>query len=309
MAEGELPTVARRRVRIAIREAREAIPLTQAQVAEEMEWSLSKVIRIENGDVSLSINDLRGLMTLLGIRDKARVESLLADARIAKTRKRAAWWEDARFRGNTSDDFRKFLEYEAEATELRSFNVYYVHGPLQTPEYAAALTGPWVDDGTDDSDGVFSQEKIDALVEIRRQRRDAMLRRTDPLKYYFLADQSVFMRPIGGLHIFIPQLEQIVRLAEDGLFQMRMLPFDLAQTIANNGSFELLTVDPLHPDREVMYRENGVEDQIVEQPAEIRRHRKRFNQLWQAAADESDTIAFVRERIKVLGSTSPSPRS
>ncbi|MCO8273361.1 helix-turn-helix transcriptional regulator [Actinoplanes sp. TRM 88003] len=305
MADGDSPTIARRRVRIAIREAREAIPLTQAQVAEEMEWSLSKVIRIENGDVSLSINDLRGLLNLLGIRDKATVDSLLADARIARTRKRPAyaWWQEPRFRESTSDEFLKFLEYEAEATELRSFNVYYVHGPLQTPEYAAALTGAW-----QKNDG-FSEAKVNALVEIRSKRLEAMLQRSDPLKYYFLADQSVFMRPIGGVDIFIRQLQELVALADRGLFEMRMLPFDVPQTIANNGSFELLTVDPLHPDREVMYRENGMVDDTVENRAETGRHRKRFDQLWQAAIDESDTIAFVKKRIKDLGAISPGRRS
>jgi transcriptional regulator with XRE-family HTH domain len=296
MAEGDSPTIARRRVRIAIREAREAIPLTQAQVAEEMEWSLSKVIRIENGDVSISINDLRGVLNLLGIRDKKVIEPLLADARIARTRTKAtqAWWAEPRFRDNISDAFRKFLEYEAEATELRSFNVYYVHGPLQTPEYAAALTGAWIDDGE------FTQVQVDALVEIRKKRRDAMLRRSEALQYFVLADQSVFMRPIGSIDIFIPQLRQIIDLAERKLFQLRMLPFDLGMTIANNGSFELLTVDPSHPDREVMYRENGVADETVENLAETRRHRRRFDQLWQAASNESDTIAFVKKRLLEL---------
>jgi len=57
MAEGDSPTSARRRVRLAIREAREAAKLTQQQVAEEMEWSLSKVFRIESGEVTVSVND------------------------------------------------------------------------------------------------------------------------------------------------------------------------------------------------------------------------------------------------------------
>jgi transcriptional regulator with XRE-family HTH domain len=48
MAESVSPTVARRRVRLALRDAREKADLTQQQVAEEMEWSLSKVIRIES---------------------------------------------------------------------------------------------------------------------------------------------------------------------------------------------------------------------------------------------------------------------
>ncbi|SNY57323.1 helix-turn-helix domain-containing protein [Paractinoplanes atraurantiacus] len=58
MADGDSPTIARPRMRIALREAREAADVTQVQVADEMEWSLSKVIRIENGDVAISQNDL-----------------------------------------------------------------------------------------------------------------------------------------------------------------------------------------------------------------------------------------------------------
>ncbi len=305
MAEGDSPTIARRRVRIAVREAREAVPFTQAQVAEGMEWSLSKVIRIENGDVSISINDLRGLLNLLGVRDKALISSLLADARIARTRQRAgsAWWQEPRFRDNTSDDFRRYLEYEAEATELRSFNVYYVHGPLQTPEYASELTGTWVEEGE------FSQQKVDALVEIRRKRREAMLQRSDPLKYLVLADESVFRRAIGGREVFLHQLHQILDLVEIGLVRVRLLPFNLALTIANNGSFELLTIDSGRPDSAVMYRENGFLDETVENRGEIARHRKRFDQLWQAADSESDTIAFIKKRIEFLETNSPEGRS
>jgi transcriptional regulator with XRE-family HTH domain len=65
--DGDSPSAARRRVRIAIREAREAASLTQTQVAQAMEWSLSKVNRIESGDVSVSANDLRPLLGYLKI--------------------------------------------------------------------------------------------------------------------------------------------------------------------------------------------------------------------------------------------------
>ena len=62
MAEGDSPAIARRRVRLAIREAREAAALTQPQVAETMEWSTAKVIRIESGDVTISVGDLPQLL-------------------------------------------------------------------------------------------------------------------------------------------------------------------------------------------------------------------------------------------------------
>ena len=69
----ESPAVARRRLRLALRRAREEKGFTQHQVAEEMEWSISKVMRIESGEVTVSVNDTRSLLTYLGITDSDEV--------------------------------------------------------------------------------------------------------------------------------------------------------------------------------------------------------------------------------------------
>ncbi|MEV4345984.1 helix-turn-helix transcriptional regulator [Actinoplanes sp. NPDC049596] len=300
MAEGDSPTVARLRVRRALREARDGAELTQAQVAEELEWSLSKVIRIENGDVTISVGDLRNLLNLLGVRDKDRVNSLLADARLARARQRAAagWWQEGRFRELASDHLRKFVEYEAEASKIRSFNIFYVPGPLQTPDYGTALTGTWVEEVDD-----FTREKVRVLVDARRRRREGLMARGGSLEYLILVDQSVLLRTFGGAELFARQLRQIVELCSGSLFKLRMLPFDLGVAIANNGSFELATVGAGLSAHEVLYRENGVGDEIVETPAETKRHRIRFDQLWSVAATEGDTLAYVKQRINELEAT------
>jgi hypothetical protein len=54
MTEIASPAVARQRVRLALCEARGAANLTQQEVAKTMEWSLSKVVRIENGDEAVA---------------------------------------------------------------------------------------------------------------------------------------------------------------------------------------------------------------------------------------------------------------
>ncbi len=297
MAEGDSPTIARRRVRMAIREARESVGLTQMQVAEEMEWSASKVIRIENGDVTISVSDLRQLLGYLGVRDKARVTQLAAEARIARTRAKAqtVWWQEDRFRKYMSDDLRRYIEYETEASEIRSFSIYYLPGPLQTPAYAAALTGGWRDE-----DDEMPPAKITVLVEARQLRHAALLQRTGSVKVIVLMDQSVLMRAVGGEAIFSAQLRHLVELSERGLVEIRMIPFDIDVPIANNGSFDLMTVGADVADGEVMYRENGMVDEIIENRAETARHRKRFEQLWQAADDENDTIEFIKGRINDL---------
>ena len=62
MAKVQDPTVQRRRLRIELRKARDTAGLKQAEVARAMDWSPSKLIRIESGQVSISTNDLKALL-------------------------------------------------------------------------------------------------------------------------------------------------------------------------------------------------------------------------------------------------------
>jgi transcriptional regulator with XRE-family HTH domain len=299
MTEGDSPTVARRRVRFAIREARDAAGLTQNHVAEEMEWSLSKVIRIESGEVSISQNDLKPLLNFLGIKDKAVVAALVADARIARTRQRQAWYQKPEFRDHLSQQLLRLIEYEAEAAAIRNYSTHYIPGPIQTEEYAVALTG---------SHDELPREQIEAVVEARKLRRETVLGRLgSALKFYCLLDESVFMRPTGGTRIFAAQLREVHRLATADLINVRMLPFKLPYPIANNATFDLLSLSS-EPGSEVLYRENGVADELIEDTVVTGRHLERFNQLWQIADSETDTIAFIKGRIEYLDAQHPEAR-
>jgi transcriptional regulator with XRE-family HTH domain len=291
MTEGDTPTVARRRVRLAIREARERAGLTQNQVADEMEWSLSKVIRIESGEVSISQNDLKPLLSFVGIKDRSVVSSLLADARIARTRQRQEWYQTPEFRNHSSDSLRRLIEYEAEATQIRSYTVFYPLGPFQTPEYAAALTGAW--------DHEMPPENIRTIVEARRRRRRMMLDRLDSVAVFMVLDQSVLERQIGGPAVLAGQLRTLHDLASRGLIGLRMMPFEMYAPIANHGSFDLLTLGD-GPHNEILYRESGLLDELIEDADTTSRHRDRFEQLWQVAATEVDTIDFIKGRIEAL---------
>ena len=295
MAETVSPTVARRRVRLALREARERAELTQLQVAEEMEWSLSKVIRIEKGDVNISPNDLRPLLGYLGIKDRALVNSLLADARLARSRQHMNWWQESEFRDLT-DPMRQYIEYEAVAVAVRSFTIRYVPGPLQTPEYARALTGSFGDE--------FASAQIELVLEARQRRRQSILPRLGELKFYAVFDEAVFMRHIGGPEVFANQLRELHRLAVGGRIQLRMLPFSLIDPIANNASFDLLslTEGAEEASSEVLYRENGYIDELIEDSPSTARHLIRFNQLWRIATNETDTIDYIGRQIKALDS-------
>jgi hypothetical protein len=158
-----------------------------------------------------------------------------------------------------------------------------------------ALTGGWTEE-TDE----MPPDKVAVLVEARQRRHASLMSRIGSVQIMAVLDQSVLMRPIGGARVFVEQLRQLISLSEQGLVKLRMLPFEFHRPIANNGTFDLMTVGDNAADAEVLYRENGMADEMVENRAETARHRQRFDQLWHAADDESDTIEFIKGRIADL---------
>ncbi|MEV4637859.1 helix-turn-helix transcriptional regulator [Actinoplanes sp. NPDC049548] len=299
MAEGDSPTVARRRVRLVLREAREAAGYTQLDVAEQMEWSLSKVIRIENGDVTIAPNDLRPLLNFLNVKDRAQVADLLATAKIARTRQRQAWYQKPEFREHLTDGLRRLIEYEAEATSVHTYSVFHIPSLLQIPSYSSALIQMWRDEVT--------EEQRHYRLEARRIRREAMLSRIGPLRMTAVLDESVFLRAVGGPQIFADQLEEILRLEERQLVSIRMFPFTADTGLSYDAGFDILflgdedeeteTGDKVHA---VMYRETGTTDEVVEDKSLVTRHYARYRKLWEAATHEDETVDFVRKRVREL---------
>lgn len=289
MTEGDSPTIARRRVRLALREARERAGLTQSQVAEAMEWSHSKVIRIENGDVSISQNDLRQLLAFVGVTDQHAVAALVSDARIARTRQRQAWYQIQQFRENLTAPLRKLIEYEIEAIEIRAYSIYYIPGWLQTPDYAASLMERFNDELTD--------EQRRWRLQARVKRREALLSRGgSDLQIMLMLDESVLRRTIGGPLILADQLRFLKDQTTRGVIQLRMVPFLLDAPATNNASFDLLVLN----EGEILYRETDIGDEIIEDREIIDRHRARYEKVWEEAANEIDTVEFITKQIEAL---------
>jgi transcriptional regulator with XRE-family HTH domain len=293
VAEDISPTVARRHLRLALREAREAADLTQLDVAERMEWSLSKVIRIENGDVRISPNDLRPLLSLLNIRDRAIVAGLLDYAKVARARQRSVWYQQPEFREHMTPALTRLIEYEAEAEEIRYYQVFFLPGPLQTPAYARA------------SLAVHRDEDIPAMTrhyraEARQRRREAVLSRLGTLQIHALLDESVFLRPFGGPQVFAEQLRDLLDRAVADQIKVRMIPFSAYSVVTNNATFDLLTLRAGDPSSDVLYVESGLGDEIIEGGPSTRLHHERFEKVWRVAANEDDTIGFLRGRIKEI---------
>ena len=84
MAAGT-PGLCRRQVRDTVRAARQARGLTQQQAATALDWSLSKLARIETGRCGISVTDVQALLVLYQV-SQDQTGPVLEMARAARTR-------------------------------------------------------------------------------------------------------------------------------------------------------------------------------------------------------------------------------
>lgn len=281
VSERTQPLVQRRRVRNELRAARQAVALTQEQVAVAMDWSLSKVIRIENGSTGISTNDLKALLRLYEVTDAAEVSELVALARDARER---SWWRQ--YRDLVGPRFVQFIEYEASASAIRSFEPLLVPGLLQTPEYARNVISEFIDDPT--------PERVDALVHLRMKRQELLSRPDRPMLRQII-DESVVRRVVGNREVMQRQLRYLVELAARPNVTIEILPFSAGVHNGMTRPFVLLEF-PDASDSSVLYLENVDGELMVRDvPETIEQYEDAFEGLRKLTLGPSDSVKFLRE--------------
>jgi transcriptional regulator with XRE-family HTH domain len=283
MGTSDSPAVARYRVRIALRAAREARNLTQSQVASAMEWSLSKVMRIESGDVNVTPNDLRPLLDFLEVRDEDAVDRLIDSARLARQER---WTVDPMARRYYTPAMITFQQFEEAATSVRWYQNMFVPGPIQTEAYARALVAP--------SRYQPDAEIIDTRIRMRLKRAEEMLDRPDGPTYLILLDESTLLRPVGGPLVIEAQLQRIAAIMRAKRHHVRIVPLTNTDFFLY-GPFAMCDLGDFAD--ALVYVENGMTDQIIQSDDEIKQHRQVFEQMWDLSLDDRASLNRVEAAI------------
>lgn len=287
MTVGESPAVARHRLRLAVREAREAKGLTQREVSKALDWSLSKVNRIESGEVTLSRTDLLALLELFGVSDPDRIRELTDDARAARRR---GWWDQPKYREHLTPAMIQSLQFEAEASEIRSFQPTLIPGTLQTQEYASAVVEAW--------DVDLSPVARTTRAEVRHWRRHHVFSLPEPPEYLVVIDESALLREVGGPRVMSDQLYDLLGHIRARRVTVRVMPLSHVAGYAI-GLFTIYTAD----DEDVaLYRESYLADEIVHTSESIRRHRRIFEQIWSQAMDLEASTRLIEARAAAMRS-------
>jgi transcriptional regulator with XRE-family HTH domain len=276
MTEVQDPTVQRRRLRMELRRARDAAGLKQAAVARAMDWSPSKLVRIETGQVSVSTNDLKVLLDYYGVKDQLRINSLLD---LAKSTRGGSFYDQ--YTDVLKPGFKEYLAYEGSASVIRQYDPVLISGLLQTEEYGRVILEQVAE---------FGPEEVN-MAGAGRQHRPALHDRETPPDMIIVVDEAAIRRHVGCGHVMCHQLERLKEFAAEPHISLRVLPFSRGAHPGMAGNFILLEfADPNLDD--LLHLESIREITIRDYQELVAQYLDKFFRLEQLAlpSDESNAL-------------------
>lgn len=274
------PTARRRRLSIELKKLRGAHSLTCAQVGEALDWSGSKVNRMETGSGRVQPSDVDALCRFYNTSDELR-EFLKSLAREAKTR---GWWQ---IHGSGVPEwFSIYIGLEQDACSFRQYQCEVIPGLMQTPAYARELHT---------SGAHMSPEDMDRAIQVRLERQ-AMLTRPDAPEAWFVVNEATLRNVIGNRGLMREQLERVLASAELPSVTLQVLPFD-SGTYPATGSFTMLGFpDPEDPD--LVYRDGITDALYLEGEQHVREYTRAFDGLRAAALSPPRSTQLVKSVLK-----------
>ncbi|MFF4655080.1 helix-turn-helix domain-containing protein [Streptomyces sp. NPDC001381] len=274
------PTARRRRLSIELRRLREQSTLTCAQVGQALDWSGSKVNRMETGSGRVQPSDIDALCRFYGTDDELR-EFLKSLARQAKMR---GWWQV--HGSGVPEWFNIYIGLEQDASTFRQYQCELVPGLMQTHAYAAELhkTGAHM-----------SAEDIDKAVQVRMERQ-TVLNRPDAPEAWFIVNEGALRNVIGDHGLMREQIERILEASRLPTVTLQVLPFD-SGTYPATGSFTMLGF-PAPEDPDIVYRDGITDAVYLEGERHVREYARAFDGLRAAALSPQRSAQLIETVLK-----------
>jgi transcriptional regulator with XRE-family HTH domain len=273
------PTVQRLVLGSQLHRLRESRGISAEQAAEAIRGSHSKISRMEHGRVGFKDRDVNDLLTLYGVTDSEERAALLNLAREANT---PGWWHAY------SDVLPAWLEpyvgLEAAASVLRTYEVQFVPGLLQTEEYARALIR---------QGAAASEDEIERRAELRLSRQE-ILSGGNPPQVWAVVDEGALRRPVGGREVIRRQLEHLIAMTDHPAITIQILPFTAGSHSAMGGPFTILRF--AEPDlNDVVYIEQLTSALYLDKPSEVDSYLEVMEQLCLQAEPAGNTVKILNQ--------------
>lgn len=225
---GPSPTALRMQIGARLRRMREDKGIGRTEAGEAIRGSASKMSRLELGRHGFKVRDVLDLLDLYGVHDPDERESLLELVREAK---KPGWWHG--YGDLVPSWFEQYLGLEQSATTIRGYEVQYIPGLLQTPEYARAVIGLEYH--------AAAYEGLDRRLTLRMTRQAILHRPVAPVRLWAILDEAALRRPIGGPATMRAQIEHLITVSESmPNVKVQVLPFSAGGHVALGGPITIV---------------------------------------------------------------------
>jgi hypothetical protein len=247
--------------------------LSRDDVAGYLERTGSTVSKIETGKMTLPIAEVKGLLSFLGVSDEAEADHILAIAREARKRspQRVPEW------------LRAYVSMEAEAVEIRDFQIDLVPSLFQTASYIRALSAAF--------EPASSSTDADTIVAIRQERQARLTGESPPQLHAVVHEAALHVR-VGDEEVMREQPTRMLELAQLPHLTLQALPYRAGAHASMGRAFTILGLpEPLGG--EVAYTEDLWSATYSEKPEQVSAYSRVFDRITGMALDEPSTMAAI----------------
>lgn len=280
------PTILRIVLGTALRRLREESGISREAAGEAIRGSHAKISRLELGRVGYKERDVADLLTLYGISDPAKREEFLL---LAQHASEPGWWQ--KYSDVMSPWFDRLIGLEEAASMIRTYEVQFVPGLLQTEDYARAVMRL--------GHSSASEQEMERRVRLRRDRQ-AILGATHAPKLWAVVDEAALRRPLGGADVMREQIDHLLRAAKQPNITLQIAPFAIGGLAAAGGPVTILRFqEPDLPD--VVYLEQLTSSLYFEKREDVENYMVVMDRLCASAEPPSKTVDFLQGLLDDLG--------
>jgi transcriptional regulator with XRE-family HTH domain len=276
---GDSSTVRRILLGTVLRKLREGRNISMKEAGYHIRGTESKISRMETGKVSFKERDVADLLTLYGLSDAKEREQILNLVNEANS---LGWWHT--YSESLPGWFEAFVGLETAASIVRTYEVQYIPGLLQCPEYVQAVVR---------ANRSLTQDEVDRRVEVRVRRQDVLDRSGAPV-FWAVLDEAALRRPMGGVESMQPQIEFLIAKADQPNVTIQLLPFSVGAHAAEGGAFAILRfAEQELPD--VVYLEHLTGAQYLDRPEDVEQYARVMDRISVDALTPEDTLKALKQ--------------
>ncbi|MBH1935194.1 helix-turn-helix transcriptional regulator [Streptomyces sp. AV19] len=180
--------------------------------------------------------------------------------------------------------FLPFVELEREAAAFRSFEGQVVPGLLQTEDYARSLYS------------AVRPDNLDELV-AGRITRQGIFEREMPPHAWFVMDEYVLLRQVGGPAVMRGQLERLLSAGESPRTVIQVIPASIAAHPGLEGPFMILGFDE---GEDVLYIDGFARGYMTADATDVGPAARTYDLLRATALSPVASAELIEARLKEL---------